>query len=147
MNMNVSLVTVTMLNINVHAYWDCTSEISGFIFLYSFDLLESSRHMPTWTKHLFSFWESVKDISFRLCTYKELRRSPSTLYVLVLICRHSGMDWQGTLCLIRQMAWGETLIWTSSASKRTAPPGWVQRPETANYTTLLQRPGWPIHVC
>lgn len=59
--------------------------------------------------------------------------------------RHSGTGWQGTLFLIRRTAWGETLIWTSSASKRTALPGWAQRPGTANYTTLMLLPCWLIH--
>lgn len=59
-------------------------------------------------------------------------------------CRHSGMDWQGTLFLTRQMAWGETLIWTSSASKRTALPGWAQRPGTANYNALMLLSHWLI---
>lgn len=62
-----------------------------------------------------------------------------------LLRRLSGTDWQGTLFLIRQMAWGETLIWTSSASKRTALPGWAQRPGTANYTTLMLLPCQLIH--
>lgn len=46
------------------------------------------------------------------------------------------MDWQDTLFLIRQMAWGETLIWTSSASKKMALPGWAQRPWTATHMQL-----------
>lgn len=54
--------------------------------------------------------------------------------------RRSGMDWLGTLFLIRRMAWGETLIWTSSAWKKTALPGWAQRTGTANYTTLKLPP-------
>lgn len=52
-------------------------------------------------------------------------------------CRRSGTDWLGTLFLIRRMAWGETLIWTSSAWKRTALPGWAESLGTANYTTLV----------
>lgn len=70
---------------------------------------------------------------------------PSLLSSVFLLHRHSGTDSQGTLFLIRQMAWGETLIWTSSASKRTALPGWAKRPETANYTALMLLPRWLIH--
>lgn len=68
-----------------------------------------------------------------------------SLWLSPLFCRRSGTDWQGTLFLIRQMAWGETLIWTSSASKRTALPGWAQRPGTANYNTLMLLSHWLIH--
>lgn len=49
--------------------------------------------------------------------------------------RRSGTDWQDTLSLIRQMAWGETLIWTSSAWKRTVLPGWAQRGREQPITT------------
>lgn len=65
--------------------------------------------------------------------------------------RRSGMDWLGTLFLIRRMAWGETLIWTSSAWKKTALPGWAQRTGTANYTTFKLPPcqlsSIPLSVC
>lgn len=61
------------------------------------------------------------------------------------------MDWLGTLFLIRRMAWGETLIWTSSAWKKTALPGWAQRTGTANYTTFKLPPRLlsfiPLSVC
>lgn len=65
--------------------------------------------------------------------------------------RRSGTDWLGTLFLIRRMAWGETLIWTSSAWKKTALPGWAQRTGTANYTTFKLPPCLlsfiPLSVC
>lgn len=61
-------------------------------------------------------------------------------------CRRSGTDWLGTLFLIRRMAWGETLIWTSSAWKRTALPGWAESLGTTNYPTFVVffHAGWFI---
>ena len=84
-----------------------------------------------------SAFETISHFSLSL----SLSLSPSAS----VLHRHSGTAWQGTLFLIRRTAWGETLIWTSSASKRTALPGWAQRPGTANYTTLMLLPCWLIH--
>lgn len=43
------------------------------------------------------------------------------------------------------MAWGESLIWTSSAFKRMALPGWVIKPQSVSYACLIQSSLWLTH--
>lgn len=79
------------------------------------------------------------------CYKKQTNKNPIWVSLTDLSCcpptdRRSGTDWLVTLSLIRRMAWGETLIWTSSAWKKTAVPGWAHRTGTANYTTLKLPP-------
>lgn len=149
MNMHLNVVIIAIMNINLHAYWDCTTETTCRY------LPASTWCLPAICQHWLHLSASIPFTFPPGSLLQSFNRAPHSDgiwdYLPLLspsasfLCRHSGTDWQGTLFLIRQMAWGETLIWTSSASKRTAPPGWAQGPETANYTTLMPLPPWLIH--